>query len=318
MDMMHRKNGLLVVALVAVLAVAALPLVGCDSTAAKKAAGTAGSVRSAPAFPVTVTDDAGRTVTIKSRPERIVSLAPADTEIVYALGAMDRVVGVTTYDDYPAQVKDIKKVGDFTTPNLEAIASLDPDLVLVTTGVQADVIAKLQKLGATVVAIDPQTLTAVYTSIGTVGAAIGETQKAGAVVSGMKGDLAAIKKAVGGDTVSCFVEIAQNPLYTAGAGTLIDDLITQAGGRNVVTQKGYVGYSLEKLMTDDPQVYLATKGSMSSPGDLVKRAGYGKLSAVKNDRIAVLTDDLVSRPGPRLVQGVRQIAEALHPEAFGK
>lgn len=314
--MRMRKIGLRLVATALAFALAAAGLGGCATASARKTTGA--KKATVAAFPVTVTDDAGRTVTIKSRPARIVSLAPADTEIVYALGAIDRLVGVTTYDDYPAQVTRMKKVGDFTTPDLEAIAALDPDLVLVTTGVQADVIKKLQKLGATVVAVDPQTLTAVYASIGTVGKAIGEQHKAAEVVSGMKRDLAAIRKAVGAEKASCFVEIAQDPLYTAGKGTLIDDLVAQAGGRNVVTQKGYVGYSLEKLLTDDPQVYLATKGSMSSPGDLAKRAGYSKLSAVKSGRVAVLTDDLVSRPGPRVVQGVRQIAEALHPEAFGK
>jgi len=296
------------------MVVAGALLTGCGTATAVKKTDTA--VTSA--FPVTVTDDAGRSVTIDSRPEHIVSLAPANTEIVYSLDEMDRLVGVTTYDDYPASVKDIAKVGDFTTPNLEAIAALDPDVVLVTTGVQADVIDKLEKLGATVVAIDPQTLDGVYTSIGTVGAVLGEKQKAADVVSGMKSDLAKIQDAVGTETVPCFVEIAQNPLYTAGTGTLLDDLIKQAGGRNVVTQAGYVGYSLEQLLTDDPEVYLATKGSMSAPGELAKRSGYSALSAVKNDRVAVLDDNLVSRPGPRVIQGVREIAEALHPEAFGK
>ena len=122
---------------------------------------------------MTITDDASQSVTIKAEPQRIVSLAPANTEIVFALGLGDKVVGVTTYDDFPAQVSKIAKVGDFTTPNLEAIAAAKPDLVLATTGVQADVIAKLKSLGATVIAIDPQNLQGVYTDIERVGAATG-------------------------------------------------------------------------------------------------------------------------------------------------
>ncbi len=267
---------------------------------------------------MTVTDDAGRSVTIAAKPERIVSLAPANTEILYSLGALDRVVGVTTYDDYPPEVSGIEKVGDFVTPNLEAITAAKPDLVLVTTGVQADVIDKLEKTGAVVVAIDPQSLEALYTSIDTVGKATGETAKAAEVVKGMKDELASIQEQIESAPVRCFVEIAQEPLYTAGAGTLINDLIEQAGGENVVTQEGYVAYSLEQLVTDDPEVYLATKGSMSDPASLKDRAGYSKLSAVKNGRVYVLDDNLVSRPGPRVIQGIRQIAEALHPDAFGK
>ena len=115
----------------------------------------------------------------------------------------------------------------------------------------------------------------------------------------------------------CFVEIAQEPLYTAGTGTLVNDLIEQAGGENVVTQKGYVGYSVEQLLIDNPEVYLATKGSMSDPKLLDSRPGYSKLSAVKNGRVVLLDDNLVSRPGPRVVEGIRQIAEALNPGAFG-
>lgn len=267
------------------------------------------------AFPVTVTDDAGREVTIESAPERIVSLAPANTEIVYSLGLLDKLVGVTTYDDYPVEVADIAKIGDFVTPNIEAITAAQPDLILATTGVQADVITQLEGTGATVIAIDPQTLDALYVSIETVGKATGTAEMAAELLDGMKADIATISDAVSAEEPSvCFIEIAQDPLYTAGAGTLLDDLIRVAGGRNIVTAEGYVGYSLEQLVTDDPAVYLATLGSMSDPSDLAKRAGYDKLSAVTNNRVYVLEDNLVSRPGPRVVQGIAQIAAALHPD----
>jgi len=307
-----RKAGRLVAAVVAVMLLATA-LVGCGGGADE---GDAETPKTA-TFPMTVTDDAGRAVTVDAKPERIVSLAPANTEILYGLDALDRVVGVTTYDDYPPEVATLEKVGDFVGPNLEAIAALEPDLVLVTTGVQADIISQIEALGATVIAIDPQSLDALYVSIATVGAAIGEPAKADALVSDMQRELEGIQNAIDAAPVRCFIEIAQDPLYTAGAVTLLNDLIEQAGGENVVTQEGYVGYSVEQLLTDDPEVYLATLGSMSDPSDLAKRPGYGELSAVKSGRVAVLEDNLVSRPGPRIIQGVRQIAEALHPEAFG-
>jgi len=270
------------------------------------------------AFPVTVTDDAGRSVTIDAAPERIVSLAPANTEILYSLGLLGKVVGVTTFDDYPPEVESIEKVGDFVTPNLEAITAAQPDIVFVTTGVQADVISKLEKTGAAVIAVDPMSLEALYASIEMVGKATGTSVKATEVVSGMQDELASIQDAMDAAPVRCFLEIAQEPLFTVGSGTLMNDLIDQAGGENVVTEEGYVAYSVEQLLTDDPEVYLATKGSMSDPSSLKDRAGYDKLSSVKNGRVAVLDDNLVSRPGPRVIAGIRQIAEALHPDAFGQ
>lgn len=298
-------------ALVVALTLALLTAGGCAKEAEEPTAPTA-------SFPVTVTDDAGRSVTIDAKPERIVSLAPANTEILHGLGILDRVVGVTTYDDYPPEVTSLPKVGDFVTPNLEAIAAADPDVVLVTTGIQADVIANLEKAGAKVVAIDPQSLEALYASIITVGAVTGEPAAAASVVQEMKDELELIQDAIDAAPVRCFLEIAQEPLFTAGAGTLLNDVIEQAGGENVVMEEGYVAYSLEQLLTDDPEAYLATKGSMSDPTQIDARAGYDKLASVKNDRVYVLDDNLVSRPGPRIIQGIRQIAEALHPEAFGQ
>jgi len=254
---------------------------------------------------------------MKSEPQRIVSLAPANTEIAFALGLGDKVVGVTTYDDYPAEVTSIAKVGDFASPNLEAIAAAKPDLVLATSGVQAEMVAKLQALGATVVVIDPQNIAGVYADIERVGKVTGATAPADKLIAGMKADVAAVRSAVStAAPVTAFVEIGQNPLFTVGKGTLIDELVALAGGTNVVTQPGYVAYSSEQLIAADPQVYLATKGSMSDPNALKSRAGFSKLAAVKNDRIVILDDNLVSRPGPRFVQGLKQIAEGLHPDAF--
>jgi iron complex transport system substrate-binding protein len=302
---------MLLLALAAVLA-AALAIAGC---AAKPAAESEAPAEGA--FPVTVTDDAGREVTIAGRPERIVSLAPANTEIVAALGALDRLVGVTTFCDYPPEVASIPKVGDFVQPNLEAIAAADPDLVLVTGGVQAEVVGRLEELGATVLTVDPQSVDGVIASIEMVGRAIGEPERAASVTESMRIQLDDIGEKVETAPVRCFIEIAQDPLFTAGAGTLLNDLIEHAGGENVVTDEGYVAYSVEQLVAADPEVYLATKGSMSDPSDIGNRPGYASLAAVKAGRVHVLDDNLVSRPGPRIVEGVLQIAQALHPEAFG-
>ncbi len=309
-------GALALVALATLLALGGLSLAGCGSTAATS---SVPAENPASAFPVTVTDDASRTVTLKSEPQRIVSLAPANTEMLYALGLGDRVVGVTTYDDYPAEVAKVAKVGDFAAPNIESVAAAKPDLVLATSGVQADVVAKLEDLGATVLVIDPQTLTQVYTDIERLGSATAKTDVARQLVADMKAKVAAVEEAVKGKpAVTTFVEIGQNPLYTVGNGTLIDELVTLAGGKNVVTEPGYVAYSNEQLLAADPQVYMATKGSMSDPAQLAQRAGFDKLAAVKNGRVVILDDNLVSRPGPRVVEGLDSVARALHPDAFGQ
>ena len=296
-----------------VLTLALAVLAGCSGGTGAEVEPPAGG-----AFPVTVTDDAGRSVTISARPERIVSLAPANTEIVAALGALDRLVGVTTYCDYPPEVAELPKMGDFVGPNMEAIAAADPDLVLVTTGVQAEAIGQLEALGASVVAIDPQTLDGLLASIGTVGAAIGEPEAAAELVASMELQIEDIAEQVEGAPVRCFLEIAQDPLFTVGSGTLLNELIEYAGGENVVTEPGYVAYSVEQLVQADPDVYLATLGSMSSPSDITGRPGYANISAVAAGRVFLLDDNLVSRPGPRVVEGIRQIAEALHPDVFGQ
>ena len=295
----------------------ALLLAGCGATGTDAGTSAETPATETAAFPVTVTDDAGREVTIESEPQRIVSLAPANTEIVAALGLMDRLVGVTSFDDYPPEVASIGIIGDFASPNLEAVAAAEPDLVLATSGVQADVIGQLENLGAVVVAVDPADLESLFGSIVMVGQATGTSEEADTIVSSMRSQLDEITVAIGDATpVPVFLEIAQDPLFTAGPGTLLDDLITAAGGANIVTQEGYVAFSVEQLVAEDPAVYMATLGSMSDPDDLASRPGYADIDAVRTGRVYVLEDNLVSRPGPRVIEGVRLIAEALHPDAF--
>jgi len=306
------------VLLLGLVIVVSFALAGCGGTAGGRGAETPQAQAPTPAaFPVTVVDDAGREVTVESEPKRIVSLAPGNTEIVAALGLLDRLVGVTSFDDYPPEVASIDVVGDFASPNLEAVAAAKPDLVLATAGVQAEVVGQLEDIGAVVVAVDPADLESLFDSIEMVGAVTGASEQAETLVSSMRSELEEIRVAVGDATpVPVFLEIAQDPLFTAGPGTLLHDLITAAGGANIVTEQGYVPYSVEQLVAEDPAVYLATLGSMSDPADLASRPGYSGIDAVRTGRVYVLEDNLVSRPGPRVVEGVRQIAEALHPDAF--
>jgi iron complex transport system substrate-binding protein len=307
--------------LLAAALLAALFVTGCSASSGAPttpAASTEASPVSAATFPVTVTDDASRSVTIATKPARVVSLAPANTEIVTAIGVpLANLVGVTTFDDYPASVKSLTKMGDFANPNIESITAAKPDLILITGGVQADVLGKLEGTGAKVVVVDPKTLDGLYASIATVGKATGEVSGADKVVAEMKAKIAEIQAKIGtAAPAAAFMEVGYNPIFTAGPGTLVNDLIVAAGGTNVVRQSGYVPYSAEQLLKDDPAVYLAMKGTESDPGVIDSRPGFSKLAAVKNGRVVILDDNLVSRPGPRVVLGIEAIARALHPDAF--
>lgn len=182
-------------------------------------------------------------------------------------------------------------------------------------------LGKLEATGAKVVVVDSKNLDGLYASIDMVGKVTGRTTEAGNVVADMKAKIAQIEAKVAKEQpTTTFMEVGWNPLFTAGSGTLIGDLIGAAGGRNVVTQSGYVPYSVEALLKADPAVYLATKGgngaASASAASIGARSGYDKLSAVKGGRVVILDDNLVSRPGPRVVLGVEAIARALHPDAF--
>ena len=213
-------------ALVACAVVTALALAGCGSASSSA---SSGSGQTATGFPVRVTDDSSRTVEVKAEPMRIVSLAPASTEMVFELGLGSRVVGVTTYDDYPAEVAKIDKMGDFAGPNVEAIAAAKPDLVLATSGIQAEVVKRLEGLGATVLVFDPQSLDGVMIDVTRLGELTGEVRYADGVVKDMRAAVNEVQSAVAGSgRPTVFIEISQNPLYTAGPGTLLDDLINAA------------------------------------------------------------------------------------------
>lgn len=313
-----RSKGLALIALALAVALA-LALTGCGG--AETPADTTGGdteVSSQTTYPYTMTDDAGREVTIDAEPQVIVSLAPANTEILFAIGAGDRVQGVTSYDDYPAEVVDIAKVGDFAGPNLEAVAALNPDLVLLTSGVQGEMIQQLEDLGATAVVIDPTTVQAVMENIVKVGAAVNENEGAAEVVADMQDRLDAVKVAVSAELaepVTAFIEIGQNPLFSAGPDTLLGEAISIAGGENVVTESGYVSYSAEQVIAANPQVYLFTSMSGASADDIAGRPGHAGLTATSNGDVVEIEDNLISRPGPRIIEGIEQLLEAFRAAA---
>ncbi len=305
----------ILLAAVVLAVLAAIGLVACGSSASTTASPSA----SAAAGPITVTDGAGQTVTLRQPATRIVSLAPANTEIAYAVGAGDKMVAGTSYDDYPAAAKSLPKVGDFANPSVEKIASFNPDLVLAAGGIQASLRSKLEQLGMQVYVVDPTTYGGVMTDVTNVGKLAGTSAQAQQVVDTMQKAQADVQAKVGSlAKVTTFIEIYSKPLMTAGKGTFIDDMITLAGGTNIgaAAGTGFPSFSSEVLFKDDPAVYIADSGSMSDPGAISKRPGFSNLTAVKDGHVYVIEDNLIARPGPRLCEGLQELARMIHPEAY--
>jgi iron complex transport system substrate-binding protein len=310
-----RLRIVLAVAALAVVALALVVLAACGS-----ASSSSSSPSPSATGPITATDDSGHQVTLASPAARVVSLAPANTEIAFAIGAGDKLVAGTSYDDYPAAAKALPKIGDFQSPSVEKIVSFQPDLVLATGGIQSGLRAKLENLGIKVFVVNPSTLDGVYSDMTALGRLLGVSGQATTVVDSMKERAAAVEQKVAGlARPAVFVEIYSKPLMTAGTGTFIDNLITLAGGTNIgsAAGSGYPTFSEEVLLKDNPDVYIATTGSMASPGQIARRSGYDGLKAVQDGRVYVIDDDLLVRPGPRLIDGLEQLAQMIHPEVFG-
>jgi len=280
---------------------------------------TAASPIARSVFPLKITDDVGRQVTIKSTPRKIVSLTPAHTETLYALGLADRVVGVDEYSNYPADAQSKPKVGAYAQISVEKVVALGPDLVLADT-IHKQVVPELERQGIAVVVLMPGNIEAVLKEIETVGQITGQQKEADALVSQMRKRIAAVEDKLKGTTEKprVFYEIDET-LFTAGPGSFIDDVLTRAGGANVAADAGtpWPQLTLEALVAKDPQVVLlADKESGQTPEVVKARPGWAGISAVKEGRVVNINPDLCSRPGPRVVDGLEEIARALHPELF--
>ncbi len=270
---------------------------------------------------ISFTDDSGRKVSLQGPVDRVVSLAPSNTEMIYWLGAEDKLVGVTTFCDYPAAAKKKPKIGDFTTPNIEKIAAQDPAVVLATGGLQDSVVNSLEGLGIDVIVFDPITVDGVMRDIRRMAEVLGVEDEQAGKVEDLEKRVAEVRdRAKGLETRKVFFEIYNQPLTAAGTGTLIDSMITDAGALNTGASAGggFPQYSEEQLFNDDPYAYVAIKGTMQDPEQISKRPGYDRLTAVKDGRVFVVEDNLFVRPGPRVVDGLEALSSIAHPEVFGE
>jgi iron complex transport system substrate-binding protein len=274
-----------------------------------------------------VTDDDGRRVTLARQPVRIVSVAPSNTEILFALGLGDRVVGVTTFCDYPAAAAAKPKIGGLR-PNLETIVAQQPDLVLGIRGTPADVIAALEGQQIPVAILNPADFAGVLANLRTVGRLTGTSPAAERLAGEMDARWKAVEaraRTVNARPRVLYEIDASDPaaISAAGAGTFIDAMIAAAGGVNVLAAlapgQQYPRVGAEAVLGADPDLILLGDAPFGQTREVVAaRPGWGALRAVQRGALVEIADsNITSRPGPRLVDGLDLVAKAIHPDVFG-
>lgn len=270
-------------------------------------------------YPVTLIDSLGREVTITEEPDKVISLSPAITEILFAIGAGDQIAGVTDYCEYPPEALEKNKVGGFEDPNMELIIELEPDIIFVAAGIQEELVQQFEKLGIEVVVLDAEEVKDVLNNIEVAGIAVGNWEEAQQLVADLEARINAVEEKVANAShqPTVFFEVWDDPLMTAGPGSFIDDLISMAGGQNIAYDavKRYAEFSIEVLLERDPDVYLI-QDHAHQPEDVMARPGFQGLTAVQTGRVAAVKDDWVTLPGPRIVDGLEAIARVLHPDLF--
>jgi iron complex transport system substrate-binding protein len=296
-------------------------------TLAPTGAPTATSVPSSSTAATTITDAAGRKVTIGGIPQRIISVAPSDTEILFALGLGPKVVAVDDFSDYPAEAKALPKIGGTSDKyNFEQIVALKPDVVFAAGITSPDAIKKLEDLKLTVVVLGTAnaTLDSILNDITLAGQITGTADQAKQLTDSMKQRVDAVKAKVATAKTKprVYWELdATDPTkpYTVGPGSFVDSVITLAGGVNIFANANspYPQVSSEQVVAANPEVIILPDAAYGITVDSVlARPGWQDVDAVKNKRIYPIDDNIVSRPDPRVVDGIEAAAKLIHPELF--
>jgi cobalamin transport system substrate-binding protein len=273
------------------------------------------SKTAAPAGTRPFIDEIGRTILVRPDPQRIVSLAPSITETLFALGLGDRIVGVTSYCDYPPEATAKEKVGDTQRPSIERIIALKTDLVIASTASQLQqFVHNLEDVGTPVYVSDPRGMEGVLESIVKIGELTGTQRRAHDVTTELQGRLEKVQSRLSGTErprVLCI--LASNPLITIGGKSFVTDLINRAGGRSISEDLtgDYPQYSLETAVAKRPEVILLETGEADLPPRLKETP------AGRSGRVFHIDENLLLRPGPRIVEGLEEMARKFHPEVFG-
>ena len=265
-----------------------------------------------------LTDDLGRKIKIPSKVERAVSLAPNLTENIFAVGAGEKLVGVTTFCDYPAEAERVRKVGDTVNPNMETIIALKPDVVFVSTASQIEAFTKtLERQNIAVFVTAPSNLEGIYRNLYQLGEIFGTEARAREIVDEMRRRAALVEeRTANAPRVKVFLQISNEPLFTVGKDSFVTEIISRAGGESVTADvpTAYPKFSKETALASNPEVIILS----DSDDNQSPNAVFANSPAVKNGKVFKINADIISRPAPRLIDALEQIAKNLHPERFNK
>ena len=265
-------------------------------------------------YPIEVTDSNGTVVTIEATPEKIVSIAPNMTELIFTLGDGDKLIGRTEFCDYPEEAFSVPSIGSLYTPDIEAIVALEPDLVLVSTHFAEENLVKLNELGITVLSLyEENDIYGVYTMIETLGTILNRVAEANTLVQNMKDTFDEVTTAIKGHeqpTVYYMVGHGEGGDYTAGGDTFVHGLITLAGGDNIAKDVSGWTYSLERLLEADPDIIIVRKGEAAN---FMSSENYASLTAVKEGHVYEIDANLLDRQGYRNAEGVKELAKIFYP-----
>ncbi len=273
---------------------------------------------------VVLTDQMGREVTIEGVPQRIISLSPSNTEVAFALGLDDRIVGVTEFCNYPPEALEKDQVGGFSTPSIERIVELEPELILAST-IHEEEVPRLEELGLSVLVVESSTLADLYTSISLVAEVTGISADGEELIASMREKIGAVESVVAAvkpeDQVQVYYEVYSDPLMSAGRGAFINEIISLAGGVNIFgdVDENYPTISAEVVAEKQPDVILFPDYHGTADfvvAGMTDRPGWKSVSAVQEDRVYAISDDEFARPGPRVAEAVEEAARLFYPELF--
>lgn len=275
------------------------------------------------AFPVTMEGSDGEEVTIEEKPEAIVSLIPSNTEIAFALGLGNNIVGVSDHDNYPEEVQEKEKIGGLEL-NIEMILSLEPDLVLAHPTNSPEGIDQLKESGLTVLMVNDATnFDEVYESIEMMAEATGTKEEGENIITSMQDKLSELEEKAAGipedEVKSVYIEISPEPeIFTPGNNTFENEILTKINAENIAAdQEGWIELSEEAIVEQNPEVIILSYDFVEDPvGQLMGRDAWQDIEAVKNEQVIQVDTDIISRPGPRLAEGAETLAKAIYPDVF--
>ncbi|SJZ69636.1 ABC transporter substrate-binding protein [Garciella nitratireducens] len=270
-------------------------------------------------YPITITDDLGNKVTFEKAPKKIVSVAPSNTEILFALGLGDKIVGRDNYSNYPKEAQEIEVVGDFSGPNVEKIIDLSPDVVFAFSGIPEDAKKLLENSNIKVIVFYPSNIDGVLKNIETVGEIFNVQEEANKVAENMqKKRKEILEKVKNVEKKKVFIDIGD--FYSAGPNSFIDSMLEEIHAENIAKDADtqYPQLSLEKIIESNPDVYITIS---TSKEEIKKLEGIQSINAFKNNNIIEIPmgteeNDMIQRSGPRIVDGLEILAKAIYPEAF--